>query len=350
MTDRDYRARRALDALKQAVEASPDDFDHPGPEVIEALAEDRLPDADRDAVTSHVTSCSTCAEDLDDLLAIRAALDATPAVATGGRRGRAALVWAAGIAAMIALAAWMGTRPESPAPAQATAEATQPAQGVLPSPAGPAPVASALTAAEQQFVASARAAGRIDLGASAQMLIGRQGMLLGRAEPAAAFAPIAPAGTIVLSLRPTLSWSMLPGATGYTVAVFDERFTEVARGRNVASTSWTVGATLRRGAVYVWQVTAHLPSGDVTAPAPPQPEARFQVAGEATAATAAEQQSRLADEPLALGILLAGEGLVADAVAALQRAAARPATAREAVALLDSLRAQGAPMTTNPAQ
>jgi hypothetical protein len=120
--------------------------------------------------------------------------------------------------------------------------------------------------------------------------------------------------------------------------VYDERFNEIARSAAITGTSWTPAGALPRGATLAWQVTAHLPSRDVLAPTPPQPEARFQVVDSATAELMAGQRARLANEPLALGILSANAGLIDDAAAALRRAAEQPATAERAKALLASLK------------
>jgi hypothetical protein len=112
----------------------------------------------------------------------------------------------------------------------------------------------------------------------------------------------------------------------------------VARGDRLAATAWVPGVDLQRGATYLWQVTAHTASGDVTAPAPPQPEAKFMVVSGEAAALVTGQQARLADRPLQLGIVLARAGLVAEARAQLELAARSGATQAER----DAARALGA--------
>ena len=138
------------------------------------------------------------------------------------------------------------------------------------------------------------------------------------------------------STRPTFAWSA--GDAGrYTIAIFDETVTEVARGVRVTGTTWTPAVDLKRGSVYRWRVTAHRATGDVTVPAPPHPEARFAVLDEVTAALVTVQRGRLTEESLALGILLARAGLIDDARVELTRAQETPATAAAATMMIQSL-------------
>jgi len=151
---------------------------------------------------------------------------------------------------------------------------------------------------------------------------------------------LGPIGTAVRSASPAFSWRAVEGATAYTVAVYDDRFNEVARSPQVTTTSWKPTAALPRGVALAWQLTAHLSDHDVIAPKPPQPEARFLVVTDAAAAAVAAEEARLTAEPIALGIVLANAGLVADAERVLSRAAADSSadTASRAQALLASLK------------
>ena len=69
----------------------------------------------------------------------------------------------------------------------------------------------------------------------------------------------------------------------------------------------------------------------------------------ATAEKLTALRSRLADEPLSLGVLLAEAGLIDDARVELARAADTPESSELARRLIDSLD-QGTPITTKPAQ
>jgi len=132
------------------------------------------------------------------------------------------------------------------------------------------------------------------------------------------------------------------------VAVFDQNFSEVARAR-VTGTSWRPDVDLARDATYSWQVTAKRGSQNITEPRPPRPEARFHVVDASMVDEVHDLRRRLDRQPLALGILLAERGLIADARAALMRARSIPETADAAGRLLGSLD-QGTPTTTKPAQ
>ena len=201
---------------------------------------------------------------------------------------------------------------------------------------GPAVEPSGLTDEERRVVAEAMSSGRVNPPATIAALEGRDGTLSGPSPARAPFELVGPRGTAVSSTRPTFAWSA-GDADRYTIAIFDETVTEVARGVRVTGTTWTPAVDLKRGGVYHWRVTAHRASGDVTVPAPPQPEARFAVLDAVTAALVTGQRGRLTEEPLVLGILLARAGLLDEARVELTRARATPETAAAATLMMRSL-------------
>ena len=308
----DDAVRRALGALRPVADESDS---HPGIDALEAYVDGRLSPAARAEIDALAAQSSIVAEDLADLRAVR---DQLP-VAVGRRN----IPWGPiaaglGIAASVTLAVWLFNRPVD-APREA------------------APVvASALTGDEKARVDAAVAAGRIELPSSASALIRPQGTLLAEQTTPARFGPLGPAGTAVRSPRPTFSWSDA-GADAYTVAIFTETFMEVARSPRVTGTSWTPERELPRGETLVWQVTAHRGASSETEPRPPRPEARFSIVDAATLARVEEQAVRLADNPLALGVLFVEAGLIADARVELARAAEMPGSADAARRLLLSL-------------
>lgn len=330
MTERNADLDRAAAALARGISPRPDDHDHPAYETIEALVDGRLHAADAESVQTHVELCSVCAEDVADLSALRTAMEqpaaaATPVPAPAGRR---LMVIAASIAATVVLAVWLSDRgPAAPAPAPL---ATLP-------PAAPAGPASRLTPEEQVVVTGAAQSGRLEVPADVASLAGSVGTLLGEPGDGGPLKALMPVGTVVLAARPGFAWSAMPGARAYTVAVFDEQFTEVARSSRLTTTAWTPNVDLPPGRTLSWQVTAHLPTGDVNGPAPPQPEARFRVIDAPAAARTMDQLARLTNEPLALGILLARTGLLQEAARLLERAAADETTRAQAQALLADL-------------
>jgi hypothetical protein len=334
VTDRETNLRRAAAAVSRAIAVGPDDDEHPSYEELEALVDGRLDAAGVESVQSHVEACRICAEDVADLSGMRAILQPSPARVAAAPAWRPYMVAAASIAAILIMAVWLNQSDnEISAPAAVTATGPVP----QPSREATAPV-SALTADERIIVTDTIQTGRLNLPAAVSELAGSVGTLLGPSSERLPLSPIGPAGTAVLSARPVFSWHPLPGARSYTVAVFDDRFIEVARSPRLTTPAWTPATDLPTGRTLSWQITAELATGNVNGPAPPQPEARFRVIEADTAAAIVNRLSRLANEPLALGILLAQAGLFDDAGRLLEHAAADPATRQQAQPLLEQVK------------
>lgn len=199
-------------------------------------------------------------------------------------------------------------------------------------PASPAPLAphappapsARLAAAEARLVERALAAGSVPRPDFDTQVRLQPGTLLSGSNAGETLRVMGPLGTAVESERPTFSWASVPGATTYTVSVFDPQFNVVASSDSRTGTSWRVDRDLPRGVVLAWQVAAERPTGRLIGPAPPQPEARFIVLPAASVARLNEQRARLANEPLALGLVFAEAGLIAEAEAALTRAIGDP--------------------------
>ena len=328
--------RRAAEALNRSIEARSEDLAHPGYDQLEAYVDGRLDAVACEIVETHVEDCPACAEDLADLTAMQASLPGA------GQTTAPVNPWkrVAQIAAVVVAAAgvWLLMRPSA---TPATTPEAQAAAGTVVVPpqtqSAPAQGASVLTAEERAVVERAVAAGRIELPAVVRDLSARPGTLLGGTAPLAPLMPLTPMGTAVLSGTPKFSWRGVTEAQGYTVAVFDGQFNEVARSERVTGTSWTPSKPLPRSATLAWQVTAHTGTKDILAPVPPQPEARFLIVDEATAAILLEEQTRLKDQPLAMGVLFARAGLMSDASRELTRAVQQGDSAEQAKALLASL-------------
>jgi hypothetical protein len=98
----------------------------------------------------------------------------------------------------------------------------------------------------------------------------------GDAQPASVH--MDPVGVWVRETTPLLQWSAVPGATRYTVELFDDQLTLIQRSPSLQATRWRTDAVLEQGHVYFWQVTATLADGKVVNfPRAPAPEARFGV-------------------------------------------------------------------------
>jgi len=268
-------------------------------------------------------------------------------------------------AAAAALAIWMSARPPASAKASTSAKATADKTAGKPdaakastsakatadktagepmSQAKPVPQTtskSVLTEDEQGRVARALASGRMEMPANMTVLRGHTGPLPGPRDPTPALAPTGPVGTAVIEARPQFSWTERPGATRYSIAVFDERFREVAKSGPLKTTTWTPRQNLPRGRVLAWQVTAVSRDETIISPSPSQPKARFVVLEAAEVARLVKERARLATEPIALGLVLVKAGLFAEADSVFQTALTDERYDRSQVrALLARLRAR----------
>jgi hypothetical protein len=137
----------------------------------------------------------------------------------------------------------------------------------------------------------------------------------------------------VESQRPLFHWKPL-GHAEFQVSVYDTSYNVSAVSGWISATNqWQPPDDLRRGERYSWQVKVRYNGKEFTVPAPPQPEARFQVLGAAEEEDIARLRSQLPDSYLVLGIRYAQVGLLDDGARELQLAPESPTTA----ALLKSL-------------
>jgi len=297
-------------------------LEHPAHDLLVAYADGRVDAADQEWIDTHLEFCAICAEDIADLREMQRALavPATPALTPSRRRVR--WVSAAGIVAAAVLAAvWLRptpAAPETPLPGPAVVAQSEPSP--LP-PVEPAPAPSPLTSTEVALVARATERGVAPRATFDEALRPPMGTLLGDNTDAPAVRLTTPYGTAVESTRPEFRWNAVSGATTYSVSVYNEAFEEVASsGPLTGVTRWTPATDLPVDAVLSWQLVVDTATGRVVAPAPPMPEARLLVLPAARRAAIADARRRLADEPLALGLVLAEAGLYADARRALERA------------------------------
>jgi hypothetical protein len=129
----------------------------------------------------------------------------------------------------------------------------------------------------------------------------------------AEFSVLDPAGSVLLTDRPTFRWSELEGATGYVVEVYDAGFNLVATSPRLDARSWSAPRTLPRGKVYSWQVTAFKDGQEIKSPRPPAPQAKFRVLDRAKADELARARRAYPSSHLTLGLLYARAGLLKEA-------------------------------------
>jgi hypothetical protein len=156
-------------------------------------------------------------------------------------------------------------------------------------------------------------------------------------ETAAAFGPRSPLGTRVSADAPTLRWTAYPGATAYEVALFDQDLRKQLASGPVAATEWRPTRPLARGRTYLWQVTALAGGQRITAPAPPAPEARFEVVGAEVLAAVDARRGQAPASHLVGVIALVEAGLLDDAEAELAALAADNPGSPEVERLRESL-------------
>jgi hypothetical protein len=208
-----------------------------------------------------------------------------------------------------------------------------------------------------QAEAAVRAAletGRVETPAYFGGWVGGAGTLLGAAPAVGSLVLVGPLATAVDGDRPTLRWRPLAGATSYTAAVFDADLNPVAASPPLTGTEWRVPRSLPRGRDYSWQVTAMVEAGEVNAPAPPAPEARFRVLERSLSEEMRRARAASQGSGLLLGLAYARVGLLEDAERELRALAEANPGSSLAQSLWRSVRARRpqpeSPTTTKPAQ
>lgn len=144
------------------------------------------------------------------------------------------------------------------------------------------------------------------------------GVLLGGGSAAAPFMPVGPLNQRVLSDRPEFTWQPYSGAERYQVLVTNENLDPLARSGMLHTTQWQPETALPRGVTLLWQVRAWHGGEMVSAPAPPAPPARFEIAGEQIAARIEQLRSSPQPSHLLVAILCAREGLREEAAKEMQ--------------------------------
>jgi len=278
-------------------------------EQLEAYVDHDADDAEREIVDSHVEWCRMCGEELRDLQKFRASLESREVASPGrqeslelltihgaasGRRMRkfwSSPGYLAGLASAIAfvlVVAWIVPARRHVAKAPSAGQA-----------AGYVPAA----AAQQELETPPELAG----------LIGKPETLLGSAAASSPFALLAPVGTFVEDARPAFRWQALAGATSYKITVFDVALNEVDASPALSGTEWKSTAVLERGKVYLWQVAATRDGEKIVVPAPPAPEAKFEVLDVAHADELEQLKSTQRNAHFALGRAYAKAGVLDEA-------------------------------------
>lgn len=153
---------------------------------------------------------------------------------------------------------------------------------------------------------------RVDRPYVPEALGGGTEMLLGAPGKAGGVIIVGPYG-VIEGDRPSFRWRGPGGEVRYIVTVFDSRYNRVAQSGLLSAAEWRPSEGLRRGNTYVWKVTSLHDGKATTSPAPPAPEARFQVLGRAAADELARARRLRPGSHLVLGVLYARAGLADEA-------------------------------------
>jgi hypothetical protein len=188
---------------------------------------------------------------------------------------------------------------------------------------------------------------RVEIPPASPELRAKRGVLLGSSNDAATVKLLAPSGTIVESERPVFRWKAESGAR-YRVSVFDSGFDTITSSNWIDGTEWRSTKSLQRGARYYWQLTVRRNGAEVTIPAPPDPEARFQILSAEAEAELNRLRSEFPDSHLVLGIFYAKVGLETEAVLELRKLNDENPGSETTAALLSSIESRD--FNLNPRQ
>jgi hypothetical protein len=316
--------------------------DCPDPDRIWAAVRLELPLDERLAIIDHTSTCPVCAEAWRIAMALRQGDAGGRAWWT--RRHAGVPEWALAAAAALllvvggafALHLWQRTNdPVIPTP-RATAAALKDGKGRVFLNAKGVESLPALPQEDRRRIESALLALRLAASRISTEPGVPGGALMGTGG-GERFGVVAPVGTAVESDRPTFRWQPLKGARGYRVFVSEPAagYREVRESPETQATTWNASEPLARGHTYVWQVVARTRTGEVKAPAPDEPEARFNVLEQERADALAQARERYAGRRLVLGLLYYDAGVIDRAREELEAFVADNPTSPEARSLLE---------------
>ena len=201
--------------------------------------------------------------------------------------------------------------PAQPQPAPVVAQLNDGARVLTLDQQGKLSGADNLPPAYQSLLKNALSTGRVEKSSQLEGLTRASSSLMSSEGEASEFRVAEPMGTVLLTSQPTFRWSAMPGATGYVVEVYDDKFNLVTSSPQLNTLTWTT--TLPRGKVYAWQVKATKDAETVTSPRPPAPQANFRIVDQAKANELANARRAYGSSHLTLGLLYADAGLLREA-------------------------------------
>lgn len=174
-----------------------------------------------------------------------------------------------------------------------------------------------LPAALQDAIAEVFRTRTIEVPSDIRELAGREQVLAGPADERRLLRVLEPVATAVRDGKPRFVWSPLPGASAYRINILEEASGTVVATEELTPdrTEWTPSKPLRAGERYEWEVQAIGATGILAkSPAPPEPEARFQVISDAKRRELEDEERLARGSHLVMGVANARAGLVRDAL------------------------------------
>src|SRR5581483_11172370 len=298
---------------------------HLGYDEMESYVDGKLDTGKRAGIEAHAYDCRSCAASLRELGELRRELERPPAGIRPARRRsplrNTLLGWRWGLAAAGAACALLAVvLMRTPArQKQTVAQIAQPAAPTQTGPVihdgrrlislGPGGGIQGLDRLAEPYRAvlqRALTSQRIETAAPLPDLSGAGGVLMGTLSAPGRGKLLGPLGTVVEDRRPIFRWQPIAGAT-YHVSVYDASYNLIAASGPVTAAEWRIPKPLAQGKRYSWQLTVRQ-KVEFTLPAPPAPEARFQILAETDEAELARARTEWGDSHLVLGVLYARDG------------------------------------------
>jgi hypothetical protein len=165
----------------------------------------------------------------------------------------------------------------------------------------------------RQYVARAVLSEQIAPSEVFRRLSGEQSGLRGNDDGPKGFRLLYPVRRVITEARPVFRWESLAGVSSYRVYVLDQDGNHVSQSEELSptQTQWEAPASLRRGQIFSWVVTALVDGKKVVSPAASAPEIKFAV----LSTTNFQELSQLkkSNSHLALGVFYARVGLLNEA-------------------------------------
>lgn len=173
----------------------------------------------------------------------------------------------------------------------------------------------------RQYVARAALSEQIVPADVLRRLSGEPGDLRGNDDGPRGVRLLYPVRRVVTEARPVFRWESLSGVSSYRVYVLDQDGDQVIQSEDLppTKTQWEAPASLRRGQIFSWAVTALVDGKKVVSPSASAPEMKFAVLSTADF----QELSRLkkSNSHLALGVFYARVGLLNEAEREFERLA-----------------------------